>query len=329
MDYIIADSGRKEIGYLDEVVSIDVDVGNTNDFELILSKNYAKEKGIGKGCYFLSEGTEYGGIIEEIGSNTSYPKVTFKGYIWREFLNQLVIQPPAGHGYLKVSGDANRIIEQLLKSGTGLLFDVSTEQSGIAIKNYQFRYDTALNGITKMLSNYGARISIKTLQGDTDQGFKVEIEAVKIKNHSEELEYNGDDNIDVAMSEYSRGINHLICLGQGELVDRTVIHLYVQLDGSVGQKQYYSGIHERTAVYDNSSASDVQELIQGGIDRLKNVMNYKSANMTLRDANLEIGDFVAARDRSAGIIMSRPVTNKILRYADGQTKIEYKVKGEE
>lgn len=71
--------------------------------------------------------------------------------------------------------------------------------------------------------------------------FRVLVSAVKASNYSEELQYDGDDNINVTVRDYGRGINHLICLGAGELAERTVIHLYAQLDGSIGTKQYYKG----------------------------------------------------------------------------------------
>lgn len=328
MEYILADASRLELDYMDELVSVDVDVGDTNDFELVLPKEYAEKYGIKKGFYFYVPDTEYGGIIEDIQSATSSADITYMGYTWRGFLDQFIIQPPSGQGYLTVSGDANRVIAQVLSSGTGNMFSVPESNSGIRV-SYQFRYETGLQGLSKMLSKYNARLDIKAVSGGTDEPFSVVIRAVKVKNYSEELEYNGDDNINVSTRDYSRGINHLICLGDGELAARTVVHLYAQLDGSISQKKYYTGTNERTAIYDYSSVTDTDELIKGGTDRLKELMNYKSAEMTIADAELEIGDIVAARDRNMKIVLSRPVTHKILNYDNGQEKIEYQVKGEQ
>ena len=329
MEYILADTSRLEVDYMDEVVTVDVDIGDTNDFEIVLPKDYAEKYGIKKGFYFFAPGTEYGGIIEDIQSATSSEDITYMGYTWRGYLDQFIIQPPSGQVYLTVSGDANRVIEQVLTSGTGLMFSVPDANSGIRITSQQFRYQTGLKGLSDMLAKYNARLDIKAVTGGTGEPFSVVIQAVKINNYSEELEYNGDDNINVSTRDYSRGINHLICLGHGDLADRTVIHLYAQLDGSISQKKYYSGTNERTAVYDYSSVTDTDELIKGGTDRLKELMNYKSAEMTIADADLEIGDIVAARDRNMKIVLSRPVTHKILNYDNGQEKIEYQVKGEQ
>lgn len=329
MEYILADKSRLEVAYMDELISVDVDVGDTNDFELKISKEYSESLGITKGFHFFVPNTEYGGIIEDVQSDTSSEEITYMGYTWRGYLEQFIIQPPSGQAYLTVSGDANRIISQVLSSGTGLIFSVPDEDSGIWISSHRFRHDTGLQGLTNMLATYNARFDIKAVTGGTGEPFSVVIQAVKIMNYSEELEYNGDDNINVSTRDYSRGINHLICLGAGELTERIVIHLYAQLDGSISQKRYYSGTNERMAVYDYSSVTDTDELIKSGTDRLKELMNYKSAEMTIADADLGIGDIVAARDRNMKIVLSRPVTHKILNYDNGQEKIEYQVKGEQ
>lgn len=327
MDYVLTDAARFELGYLDDAAYLDVDVGDTNDFQLIIPREQSESFEIKKGFSIFIPGTEFGGMIEEIQSATSGTNVTFKGNVWRQYLDQLIIEPPSGQAYRTVSGDANRIIAQILNQGTGLLFDVPDEDSGIDIPSYRFRYVSALSGLSAMLETQGGRLDIKAIQGGSNDPFRIIVQAVKVQNYSEELEYNGDDNINVNIQRYERGINHLICLGQGELENRIVLHLYAQLDGSISQKKYYTGTAERTAVYDFSSA-DYEELIEGGTERLKELMNYSSADMDIAEVNLEIGDIVTARDRDAGIVLSRPIVNKILRFSDGQESVEYKVKGE-
>ena len=38
MDYVIADAGRLELGYLEDTESLDIDVGDTKDFELTITR---------------------------------------------------------------------------------------------------------------------------------------------------------------------------------------------------------------------------------------------------------------------------------------------------
>ena len=329
MEMILTNSDRLEISYLDIASYIDIDVGNTNDFEISLSREDVSRYDIKKGCCIFAPGTEFGGIIEDVQSNTEDAEITFTGYAWRGLLNHMVIEPPSGQGYLTVSGDANRVLGKALNKGTGLLFEVPDSVSGINIPKYQFRYTPALEGLTAMLEKPKARLDIQAVQGDAGEPFKLLIRAVKIKNYSEDVEYNGDNQIGVSVRDFGAGINHLICLGKGELAERTVVHLYVQLDGSIGKKQHYTGTDERTAVYDYSSAENAEVLESEGKKRLKELMNYKSATANTSKTDLAIGDIVSARDRDTGVSLSRPVVNKIYTYQNGTETLECNLKGEQ
>lgn len=329
MEMILTDVDRLELSYLDIASYIDIDVGNTNDFEISLTREDVRRYDAKKGCCIFSPGTEFGGIIEDIQSNTEDAEITFTGYTWRGLLKHMVIEPPSGQGYLTMSGDANRVLEKVLNKGTGLLFEVPDAESGINISKHQFRYTTALEGLTAMLEKSKARLDIQAVQGDAGEPFKLLIRAVRIKNYSEDVEYNGDNQIGVSVRDFGAGINHLICLGKGELAERTVVHLYVQLDGSIGKKQYYTGTDERTAVYDYSSAENAEVLESEGRKRLKELMNYKSATANTSKTDLAIGDIVSARDRDTGVSLSRPVVSKIYTYTNGIETMECKLKGEQ
>lgn len=329
MEMILTDANRIPLCYMDDV-TIDVGIGEKekNDFEITISRKNVKKYGVDVGFCFFAQDTEYGGIIEDIEINTSEDTMTLRGYTWRGLLEQIIIEPPKGQSYLTMSGDANDILRELLSTGTGLLFKVSEEKSGIYINSYKIRYVDALGAITKMLEQKDARIDIGATEGEPNEELKILIKAVKVTNYEKELQYDGDDDVNVNIRDCRSGINHLICLGTGEMADRTVVHLYAQLDGSISRKQYYKGTQERTAVYEYTSAESEEELIKGATDRLQELMNYKSADMTVTDIDLDIGDIVSARDRDAGILLSRPVVGKILRYSDGEESIEYKLKGE-
>lgn len=329
MEMILTDADRLELTYLDIASYIDIDVGNTNDFEISLTREDARQYNAKKGCCIFAPGTEFGGIIEDVQSNTEDAEITFTGYVWRGLLNHMIIEPPSGQSYLTVSGDANQVLKKVLNKGTGLLFEVPDAESGINISKHQFRYTTALEGLTAMLEKSKARLDIQAVQGDAGEPFKLLIRAVRIKNYSEDVEYNGDNQIGVSVRDFGAGINHLICLGKGELAERTVVHLYVQLDGSIGKKRYYTGTDERTAVYDYSSAENAEVLESEGRKRLKELMNYKSATANTSKTDLAIGDIVSARDRDTGVSLSRPVVSKIYTYTNGIETMECKLKGEQ
>ena len=106
-------------------------------------------------------------------------------------------------------------------------------------------------------------------------------------------------------------MNHLICLGSGELKDRTVIHLYVQADGSIGKTQYYTGIDEVAEVYENTNA-EAEDLEEGGRDRLEKLIGKQTFKMDVSSLGMEvdIGDIIGGRDYITGIYVKKPVTGK-------------------
>ena len=71
MEFLIADESRMELGHLTLTRKLDFELGSNdncnNDFELKIP--YGVEQG-GYGQYIFCPGTEYGGIIEELASNT-------------------------------------------------------------------------------------------------------------------------------------------------------------------------------------------------------------------------------------------------------------------
>lgn len=324
MDFVITDRERMETGYLDGA-DLDLDIGNTNDFEVTVGGDEV----IVYGGYFFVPGTEYGGEINRIHTDTTEETSTYGGRTWRGMLDTIIVSPDTGEDYKVFSGEANNIIARVLGSGPGLLFSVPQDESGIEIAEVKFRYESALSGLSKMLETHGAKLKICALRGGSGEPFSLTVQAVPIEDYSEEIEYDGSNRISMVLEEYRGGINHLICLGRGDLREREVIHLYVQEDGSIGKRQHYTGEEERTAVYDYSSVESTSELEKGGIERLKELMNYKKASITVEDIDLGIGDIVGAKDRSTGIKVAKPIVGKIVRVQEGTETMEYKLEGEE
>lgn len=331
LKYIIANDIGEELGYVKDANLIDLDIGDTNDFELELNaSDWTPERYSWKYRLYVP-GTEYGGILEDRGTSTKADTVTWYGYTWRGLLSQKIIEPPAGQSHLTVSGDANTVIASILGDRFGPLFSADQADSGIQISGYQFdRYCTVLDGLEKMLNTAGARLKIWYDQGDPGAlNAVVRVGAVPATDWSDELEYSQDGKLNFTTRDYRRGINHLICAGSGEEEERTVLHLYVQEDGSIGDTQYYFGLDEREALYSYTSASDEEKLREDGIKRLTDLMNYTQMDATIDNVDVDIGDIVGGRDRITGMSLKQPVVNKIVKTQDGKTIVEYKLKGEE
>lgn len=331
MDLILADKNRKEIRSLREM-DVDIDLGDTNDFELTGSVDEWTGD-IQIGCYTYIPGTEFGGIIGELESSTAENKIYVRGDCWRGMLAKKIIEPPSGQDYKIVSGELNEIINNLVvDAGINNLFSVSEEDTEVSVANFQFdRYCTLLAGIEKMLSSKGHRLEITYVQKNVPEIGYVRLRAVPVVDYSNAKEISQDNNLDFTATDYKRGINHLICLGKGDLKDRIVRHLYVQKDGSIGTAKYYTGLDERTAIYDYGSAEEA-ELVKSGTEKLQELMDRKSFSANIRDdvdLDMQVGDTISGRDYITGISVQKPITGKILTIQNGEIKVEYRIEGDD
>jgi hypothetical protein len=323
VDFIVCDADKMEKGYLTSSAELDFDIGGEyNDCEVTVPLGT-----ITWNDWIICPGTEYGALMEELSAATDDEDETWTGNSLREFLNEAIICPDAGQDYKIVSGDAHDIMRALVASLFDGLFEVPDVASGFTIKSYQFnRYVTVLDGVSAMLKTVGARIKIEIIEGAEDAPFSVQLTAVPITDYSGELEWSEDAH--QTLTESRRGINHLICLGQGELKNRQVVHLYGWPDGSVSEKQYYTGLAERTKTYDYPSAENVDQLKSDGIKKLQELMNSKSMAVSVEDMELEIGDIVGGKSYVHDISMTAPITEKIVNIKDGEISISYKTEGE-
>lgn len=331
MELIVTDNGRKETGILLGAEIVDIDIGETNDFQIQISRENSKKYNLTYGCYIYSPETEFGGIIEELESDTSTDFLFWRGYCWRGYLDQIITKPSIS-GTEVINTEANTAIRNILSAyGLGRLFTVSNEDSGMIIKNCRIpRYYSALKVIERLLNTVNAKLSIKGVQGGSGEAFSIQIKAVPVNDYSNTLEYSANnDSVTMKINDYRRGFNHIVCLGSGELEQRLVVDLYVQGDGTIGRTQVYTGVSERTAVYENTNCDDLETLIEEGTDRLKELQNYKEQELSVSDIDLDIGDIIAGRDYDTDAYLAKPITAKILELSNNEINVSYKVKGAE
>lgn len=253
------------------------------------------------------------------------------GYTWRGLLDKKILSPPAGSDYLTISGELNAAIKQLVAGQFDTYFVVSQKDTGVSVTNYQFdRYCTMLSGINKMLKSVGYKLSISYIQQENGQPGYVELKAVPIVDYSDNIELSQDSRLDFSAKQIRNGVNHLVCLGSGELQDRQVINLYVQQDGSIGTTQYYTGIEEIAETYDNNSAESA-ELQEYGIERLMEIMNRDEFSMDVQSLGIDValGDIIGGRDYITGIYVKKPITSKVYRREDGIESLEYSIEGDD
>ena len=324
----LANKELRELGFIkDANVTVDLN-GNRNFSVQIARSNWYEELTFSSLIYIM--GTEYGGIIGEVLTDTTLDYVELKGLTWRGRLAKKIIQPPAGSDYKTVSGELHTVMKSLIEPEFDGLFVVSQENTGATVSNYKFdRYCTLLDGLTKMLKSKGYRLKLTFQREENEPGY-LYIEAVPIVDYSDQIELSQDCQLNYTMDDKRDGVNHLIVTGKGELQDRNVLHLYVQEDGSLGKTQYYTGLQEIAEVYENTS-TETDELEEASIEKLQEMMNKKTFKMDVAalGIDVDIGDIVGGRDYLTGMYMAKPVENIIYELTGDVESKNYKLEGED
>lgn len=274
-------------------------------------------------------GTEFGGLLEyEYGKagksvigNSDYKR----GWTWHGLLTQWIISPPAGHDYYIASGDGNAVLRSLLSNVLGGFFYVPTYSSGVTISNFQFGlYCTVLEGIMSMCYANDAKLVIHADKVAAGSPIRItaEIKPAAVISGI----YNGDSPVPLIFTSNKMGINHLICMGRGELQERERVDLYINAQGKVSQSRYYTGRQERQAYYNYSAAQSTDDLIAKGTKRLKEIASSNALQIGKSDIDADIGDII--KGTKGNITVEAPVARKILQVSGGVFSVDCKVKGE-
>lgn len=329
MDLIITDTEGREQGYLN-CISVDIENGDKNDFEIVLNrKNYNKIIH-SPGCRIFCPNTEWGGIIDTI--HPSGDLLYLNGPTWRGRLDKSIVEPDEGEDYLILNGELNSVTGQVLKrQGLNSLFKSINISSGDKVTNYQFpRYYSVLEGITSMLKSVGRKPVFRYIRSAANSVGYVEINAVKIIDRSEKVEIGNDMQMKYDIKVNHGVPNHMICLGSGELKDRMVVHLYMNQYGQIVDQPYYTGIDMIDDIYESSAEEDIDKLREDGIKRFREVTQKvtSKAYMVTNDISVNIGDIVSGRERITGIKVRVPVVRKIYKRTGTKETYDYKLQGE-
>lgn len=338
MDLILTSKTGKEIRSQD-FKQFDVDVADTKDFELTIPTEIY-DTALGYGARLYVPRTEYGGIIGGRLVDTGENEVTLKGYTWRGMLANKIISPPSGQAYKVVSGELNNILRGLIADANlNSLFSVPNVSTGITLSNYQFaRYIDLYSGIERMLnevqsigSNPPYRMDIKYMQAQDGANSHVQLQAKPCIDYSDTIELSQDNELNFRIEQVRNGVNHLICLGSGQLAQRIVRHLYANTAGKISTTQTQFGVDEIVDIYDYGSAESATALVNDGIKHFKELVNNSSFEMDAATLNLDvaIGDTIGGRDYITGMTCKDKITNKIYKVENGVEAVEFKIGGEE
>ncbi len=316
MDLIYTDENRLDLGILKDY-ELDFEIGSENDFQITTS---TENNVIPMGGYFYFENTEFGGKITTLKVDTAQNRLYYGGRTFYGMLCDKVICPDFGEDYYIVSGDANAIISGLTDKLKLLeLFIAPSEISEFNFLNYKFdRYIDCYSGLVKMLKTKNTKLKA------VFKNKRVMLTVEPIIDYSNE-EFSSDV-MNFTIEQNKAPVNHLICLGQGNLSERTVINLYTDENGNVSQNPHYVGLDEIAEVYDYSNVESEEELLKSGIDKLLEYQKADNIEITIENSEKDVGDIVGGEEVVTGLKISGEITKKIVKIQNNETpKFVYEV----
>lgn len=272
MDLIYTDRKRNDIGVLTDYI-LDMAYGkDENNFELSV---YAGNHKCEAGSFVYIEGTEYGGIVDALDVDTESMTITYTGRTWHGVLNGKALEPDKGEDYLVLQGEANAVLNEIIsRINLEDVFSANSSDSGIYV-HHRVRYGMAYDTICAMLAENLGKLKL------TYREEKINLSAEWLNDYSENEEWDSSQ-MNFQIKKNYRPVNHLICLGKGDLKDRHVIHLYTDENGGVlpykraeepledcdyildRSSQLLFGTDEVTAIYDfpNAETTETYVLMQ-------------------------------------------------------------------
>lgn len=269
------------------------------------------------GCRWWVDGTGWGGIVDDVKTSVTggEGELTYRGRDWHGLLASKILEPDKGKDYLTMSGTIGTLLRTVI-SRIGLQDILTVTEGTSKTANWQFdRYCDAWSGLSKMLRASGLRLRITAAQNG------VTVDAPPITAAGDLID---SDLIDFDATLASHPINHLICLGKGDLKDRIVVHWYADQKGTLSHTQTIKGADERTSVYEFSNA-DAAELETKGKTKLQELRDTGSIDVDVESdgIDLDVGDTVTGRDNTTGIKVTAEITKKIIKIEDGIPTVTY------
>lgn len=268
------------------------------------------------GCRWWVDGTGWGGIVDDVKTSVTggEGELTYHGRDWHGLLASKILEPDKGKDYLTMSGTIGTLLRTVI-SRIGLQDIITVTEGTSKTANWQFdRYCDAWSGLSKMLRASGLRLRITAAQNG------VTVDAPPSTAAGDLID---SDLIDFDATLASHPVNHLICLGKGELKDRIVVHWYADHKGALSHTQTIKGADERTSVYELSNA-DVAELETKGKTKLQELRDTGSIDVDVTDGiDLDVGDTVTGRDNTTGLQVTAEITKKIVKISDGIPTVTY------
>ena len=294
---------------LGEFAPISFDHAHGDDENTFTLTSYADEYTTAKGGLVYIDGSDLGGIIDDISVSLDASAdriMTYKGRTFTGILANLVVQPGSGQDYYTVSGEANAVLGQVIAHlGAGDIFSASNAASGLTVSFTFPRYCDAYTGLRKMADSCGG-----ILHHAYDHVTKRVVLSVEARTTLPEIS-NEEATITLASR---RPYNHVIVGGIGELKDRVIVHRYADGAGNISTAQTFTGSQERAYFYDLNTAEQA-EAEAAAEEWLAEAQGSDTTTVEVTSEGLEfdVGDHVTVSDPETGTTAEVVIGKKIVR----------------
>lgn len=317
--YIRTHGEDVEEGYLrryEADFDITSDVENpTNDFEVMMAMPTSvdellyKENEISTILYV--DGTEFGGIISGYDIDVGAGTITYTGYTWRGLLSLYIIEPPTGQDY------------RIVTSGTNLATAISAlpihpiisiqDTALTASRQFQYnRYITVHEGVSNMLRNSNANYRLKFAYDEKSGKVLLSVGSATDRTNLIEISQDYDDKVKLSITHDGSTPRHLICLGEGELKDRRIQHLYADENWNIGTTAI-SGAYP-VDTYDYSGSND---LLTDGKKHFRELIDqHTKIEVKVDGIDLNLSDIIAARELLTGEYVTAEITKIVWKCTD-------------
>lgn len=308
------------VGDIREIEEFELDIAFGSDENALKLEARAGEAPE-EGQFVFIDGTEYGGVVDqasyEAGREAS-GSILCRGRTWHGILAGKRLLPDSGSGYLSVSGKAGDALASLIeRMGLSGLFSAAADDTSVS---YTFdRFVDGYSGLKAMAKANGRKVVMR------HKGGKVEISLPPAVDYANKVD---SDLLDFTLTSVHRCINHLVCVGTGELENRAVVHFYADAAGNVSRTQSLFEVDEICALYDYSNADEAKLEEEGG-KKLREYQTQGSVEVDAHDdIDVDVGDIISARDNVHGKTVSATVVKKIVQVSRGVATYRYEVGNE-
>lgn len=310
MDMILANKALAEQSVIYTDYSLDFDTTSTMDYKLT-AKRAIYDK-LSAATYLYIPGTEYGGIIDSITHNTSDDSVIASGRSFRGLLNSKIITPDSEQDYKVVSGNLVDILDGILvDNNLDYLYMIDPALTWITLSNYPIaRYCSVLYLLNALESKTGLSLYL---------AWSAKYHKVII-TYRQPIDWTSKSlyvQTDITTTKTSHKVNHLICLGSGELKDRMRVDIYADTQGHISTVQSIIGADEYTQVHDYPNAKDVDDLKASGTAKLKELIADTPLEVEVKDGAYAVGDIVGGYDDLMQIKTKATISNVVVNIEDG------------